>query len=458
MNGKARHLLRGAVAAVLGVAVVTGAARAADDLNSGKAKWVSGLRFSEKAFRIHVPAGAARLNVTLSGGMGDADLYVRAGAPASTNTYDACSNGKANNESVAIEQPAAGWYYITLYGYRSYALARLVAEYEKGNGAGGVNGPGIEQLKFGYANARAVWGVTGSARYFYIHVPANVSQMTLRLKGTSGNPDLYLKRQAMPTTWSYDYRSAWNAANEKIVVQNPKAGTWYVMVHGRSAYASATLTAVRTIKPQNSAPLTIVSPAPNVVWRLGQHRLIRWTAPAGVDRLLIQFYKPNGQGIQWVSLADVKAADGEWMWTIPNQTFYVTTLARIRIVDKDDPGNFAVSGALRILPNSIQPVTPLHNNHVMGPYAGAKNSTRIFRIYVPAGKTVLRFRTWGGTGDADIYAACGAIPSISTPFRSSTGGNGELVTIHNPKKGAWYVMVKGCQHYDGLMIRARFLP
>ena len=37
---------------------------------------------------ITVPAGASQLGVAMSGGTGDADLYVRAGEPPTTTEYD----------------------------------------------------------------------------------------------------------------------------------------------------------------------------------------------------------------------------------------------------------------------------------------------------------------------------------------------------------------------------------
>jgi pseudolysin/vibriolysin len=85
---------------------------------------------ASKLFTFTVPSGAKNLSIKLSGGTGDADLYVKAGAAPTTTTYDFKSDGSTNTESVAVATPKATTYYILVYGYSSPSGASLVATYQ----------------------------------------------------------------------------------------------------------------------------------------------------------------------------------------------------------------------------------------------------------------------------------------------------------------------------------------
>lgn len=82
---------------------------------------------SERMFRFVVPDSAEHLHVQISGGSGDADILVAEGrvplCPIYTSTpcdYDESSESVGNYESVEIESPAAGEWFITVVGYLAY--------------------------------------------------------------------------------------------------------------------------------------------------------------------------------------------------------------------------------------------------------------------------------------------------------------------------------------------------
>lgn len=80
-------------------------------------------------FRILVPSGVSRLTVTLSGGPGDADIYVRSGQQATTTSYTCSSTGGTNSESCQINSPTSGYWYILIHAYSTYSGATLRASY-----------------------------------------------------------------------------------------------------------------------------------------------------------------------------------------------------------------------------------------------------------------------------------------------------------------------------------------
>jgi hypothetical protein len=90
---------------------------------------ISGAAGSEKFYKIVVPAGQDFLNITISGGTGDCDLYVKRGAQPTTTSYDYRPYLIGNNESVDVASPAAATWYIMLRAYQTYSALTLVASY-----------------------------------------------------------------------------------------------------------------------------------------------------------------------------------------------------------------------------------------------------------------------------------------------------------------------------------------
>ena len=87
----------------------------------------AGARGTSLYRKITVPAGATSLTVTISGGTGDVDLYVRRGAVPTFTTYDCASEAGGNTESCVISNPAAGTYFIMLGLWDPYTGATLRA-------------------------------------------------------------------------------------------------------------------------------------------------------------------------------------------------------------------------------------------------------------------------------------------------------------------------------------------
>ncbi|MBL8300552.1 MAG: M9 family metallopeptidase [Rhodanobacteraceae bacterium] len=63
---------------------------------------------------INLPAGRTSLTLTMSGGSGDADMYVRAGSWPTDTEFDQAPRLVGNNEAVTVTSPASGWHYIML--------------------------------------------------------------------------------------------------------------------------------------------------------------------------------------------------------------------------------------------------------------------------------------------------------------------------------------------------------
>lgn len=86
-------------------------------------------------------------------------------------------------------------------------------------------------------------GASSSTKLFRVEVPAGSTSLSLTLRGSSGDADLYVRNGSAPTLTAYDARPYRSDSNETVTVNAPRAGTWYVMVHAYSAYSATTLTA-----------------------------------------------------------------------------------------------------------------------------------------------------------------------------------------------------------------------
>ena len=91
---------------------------------------LSGSAGSWQHFTIEVPACANRLNITMSGGTGDGDLYTRFGAQPTTNNYQCRPYVSGNNEDCSLDNPNAGTWYISIRGYSAYSGVSLDVTYQ----------------------------------------------------------------------------------------------------------------------------------------------------------------------------------------------------------------------------------------------------------------------------------------------------------------------------------------
>lgn len=94
---------------------------------------VSGLAASRRnwtsVYTLMVPAGRPSLTVQISGGTGDADLYVKVGSAPTTSSYNCRPYLNGNNETCTFTAPAAGTYYIAIRAYATFSGVTLVGTY-----------------------------------------------------------------------------------------------------------------------------------------------------------------------------------------------------------------------------------------------------------------------------------------------------------------------------------------
>lgn len=97
---------------------------------SGQLSNLSGSRNAWDRYTWDIPAGVSSMTVQISGGSGDADLYLRLGSQPSTSAYDCRPYLNGNNEVCTITNPAAGTWHVGIRAYRTYSGVTMNYSYE----------------------------------------------------------------------------------------------------------------------------------------------------------------------------------------------------------------------------------------------------------------------------------------------------------------------------------------
>lgn len=226
-------------------------------LTSGVSRAGSVTQNNYQHYQISVPSGTSTLTVQFTGGTGDPDLYVRYNAQPTTSTYGYRSWNTGPVESVTVNNPTAGTWYIAAFGYSSGTSTFTVVAT---NGAAATPTPTPTPTPTltptptpppGSTVLTNNVGVLDSVglrvyKHYTFNVPAGSTKLTITTTGGSGDGDLYARKASQPTTSLWDFRS-WAVGNtETITVNNPASGTWYIAMYGYSAASGYTIKAVST--------------------------------------------------------------------------------------------------------------------------------------------------------------------------------------------------------------------
>ncbi|MCO7223548.1 pre-peptidase C-terminal domain-containing protein [Pleionea sp. CnH1-48] len=182
-------------------------------------------------FTMEVPEGARDLSFVLSGGDGDADLYVRHNAKPTATLYDCRPWLNGNNETCSFSTPSAGVYHVSITGYSAFSGVSLVGSYNENTPPQG--GSLNETLS----------GSAGQWTYFELEIPEGMASLSVNISGGTGDADLYVRPGARPTLTEYNCRPYRNGNAESCAVLTPQAGTWFIGIRGYSSYSNLTLDA-----------------------------------------------------------------------------------------------------------------------------------------------------------------------------------------------------------------------
>jgi secreted trypsin-like serine protease len=192
---------------------------------------LSATQGTTKLFTLEVPAGATNLSFTISGGTGDADLYVRRGSAPTDTTFDCRPFLGGNNETCNFAAPVAGTYFVGVKAFSAFSGVTLLGRF---TAPGGFPGIELQQTNISGAQNQFV--------NFQLNVPSGAARVIFQISGGTGDADLYVRRGSAPTTSTFDCRPFLNGNNETCTFNTPVSGTYFIGIRGFSAFSGVTLT------------------------------------------------------------------------------------------------------------------------------------------------------------------------------------------------------------------------
>lgn len=203
-------------------------------------------------YKITVPSGQSQLVVKSWSGSGDADLYVKSGGTPTTSSYTARSTGSTSTETVTINNPAAGDWYIGLYAYSTFSGVSLQATYS-GGGGGTMNETESNNTR-STANVVSTSGTTVTAKigsstdvdYFRVTVPGYATLNVVMTPPSTKDYDVKLYNSS-GTLLASGTNGTGQVENVSWYNNSSSSKYVYIKVYGYNRAYSTTLT--YTMKP-----------------------------------------------------------------------------------------------------------------------------------------------------------------------------------------------------------------
>ena len=211
-----------------------------NELENGVSVVLSGAKGSEKEYTFSVPAGASAADFQMSGGSGDADLYVKFGSAPTLNSYDCRPYKNGNSESCNFNAQE-GTYYVMVHGYSPYSNTTLVASHDGGDSN---PDPDPNPGEGGEETLTNLSGNAGQWSHYYVDIPAGMSVLDAQISGGFGDADMYVRRGSQPTAYNYDCRPYQWGNSESCSIANPAEDRYYISLYAYQSFSGVTLNVV----------------------------------------------------------------------------------------------------------------------------------------------------------------------------------------------------------------------
>jgi vibriolysin len=188
---------------------------------------------ANKYYRLVVPSGQTTLTIAISGGTGDADMYVKFGTDPTSSSYDCRPYLSGNAETCTFTNPAAGNWNVMVNAYSSFSGLSITGTYGGGGGGGSTLTNGVATAPYS--------GSTGTWKCWTLSVPAGQAKVVFNQAGGTGDADMYVKFGSAPTSSSYNCRPYLSGNTETCTINAPAAGTWYACSYAYAAYSNTTM-------------------------------------------------------------------------------------------------------------------------------------------------------------------------------------------------------------------------
>ena len=191
---------------------------------------LSASKGTDTLYTLAVPADSTDIMIDMSGGIGDADMYVKFGSVPSESDYDCRPYAEGNDESCEGIQ-TGGTYYVLLKAFADYSGVSLVGSFVAPPGDAVLIDRNETIANIGYNQ----W------THFTETLSPGYQSLTVSISGGSGDADLYVRHASQSTFTSYDCRPYENGNEETCTFDLPSSGTWYFDVYGYGKNGSSNI-------------------------------------------------------------------------------------------------------------------------------------------------------------------------------------------------------------------------
>jgi hypothetical protein len=387
-------------------------------------------------FTLEVPAQQASLKVTLSGGTGDADLYVKRGGNPSTTSYDCRSWATGNTETCTVTAPVAGTYHVMVRAYAAFSVVTLLAQSVSLELAVPlVNGQEVSRLD----------SEAGGPFLFRLDVPESVATLYFEVPSLFFGSFLMTVKYGSPPEGT-DYDCSRSSTGSRCTFEEPRAGAWYVRVAPEYPYRKFEYLSVlgRYKGVVSNTALTNLQPVTGVGGHSDDRLYYTLEVPPGQARLAIWAQGGTGSGYVSARRGSRPVHDGGYACrkSLPGSCVIDAPAAGTWHfwVEPGGYGDFA-GHTLTAGYTSVVPVSTgeLVLDQPSAPFSGMPLEDRLFTLQVPPHQVKLEFALSSPTLDVMVDAQPGSPPP-------ATGTTGCFMltpcVIERPAGGTWYVRVR----------------
>ena len=181
---------------------------------------------NDVVYTIDTTQPATTTEVVISGGSGDADLYVRSGSAPTDSSYECRPYAAGNNETCTVTNANPTTVYARVKAYSSFSGVSIVATNSVGGGSD-------------YPKT----GLSGSNRAMDLHTytATSTGSVTVSISGGTGDADLYTRKGSEPTTSSYDCRPYRSGNSESCTASLSNGEVLHIGIRAYSNYTGVTL-------------------------------------------------------------------------------------------------------------------------------------------------------------------------------------------------------------------------
>ncbi|KGJ93770.1 S8 family serine peptidase [Colwellia psychrerythraea] len=309
-------------------------------------------------------------------------------------------------------------------------------------------------------------------QHLTMQVPESQESLTIELTADNGNADLYINFGAQANLSRFDCISNKGESIESCVIDQPNAGTYYIMVTGaadevevsarlvasneRSCQEDPTQEKCQAVELTSGISRSVSAPSKTLT-----EFYIDVTGP--MQHLVVTSNGDNGDADLFVNFdtADTSNAECRSRSGSSNESC---------VIDNPQLGRYFISVEAYKAIENISLVAELIpevscNENCCDQDCGSgdevilldesnlsSDSLIVREVTVPAGKT-LTVTTSGGTGDADLFVKFASQPLLwDKDCGSSSSSNDETCSITNTQAGTYYIVLDSYEAFTGLSL------